>query len=51
MHDVKKFFWDEPYLYKSCADWLIQHCVPEVEMLSILKSCNSSPVGGHYSGI
>ncbi len=32
MHDVKKFFWDEPYLHKSCADGLIRRCVPKVEM-------------------
>ena len=30
MHDVKKFFWDEPYKYRSCADGLIRCCVPEV---------------------
>ena len=23
MHDVKKFFWDEPYLYRSFDDGLI----------------------------
>ena len=28
MYDVKKFFWDEPYLYRSCADRLIRRCVP-----------------------
>ena len=35
MHDVKKL-WDEPYLYRSCANGLIRRCVPEVEMLSVL---------------
>lgn len=29
----KKFFWDDPYLYHSCADGIIHHRVPEVEML------------------
>ena len=24
MYDVKMFFWDEPYLYRSCADGLIR---------------------------
>lgn len=24
IHDVKNFFWDEPYLYRSCADGLIR---------------------------
>ena len=37
MYGVKKFFWDERYLYRSCADGLIRHCVPECEMLSVLE--------------
>ena len=28
MYDVKKFFWDEPYLYRSCEDGLTWCCVP-----------------------
>ena len=51
MHYVKNFFRDEPYLYRSCADGLIRRCVPEVETLSVLEACHSSPVSGHYSGI
>ena len=47
MYNVKKFFWDEPYLYRSCADRLIRRCVPECEILSVLEACHSSPVGGH----
>ena len=51
MYDVKKFFWDEPYLYRSYADGLIRRCVPECEMLSVLEACHSSPICGHHSGI
>ena len=51
MYDMNKFFWDEPYLYRSCGNGLIKRCVPEVEMLSVLDACHSSPVGGHHSGI
>ena len=51
MYDVKKLFWDEAYLYRSCADRLIRCCVLEFEMLSVLEACHSSPVGGHHSGI
>ena len=51
MYDLKKIFWDEPYLYRSSADGLIWRCVPECEMLSILEACHSSPVVGHHSGI
>ena len=50
MHDVKNFFWDEPYLFHICADGIIRRCVPEVEMMSILEACHSSPVGWHHSG-
>ena len=50
-YDVKKFFWDEPYLYRSCAYGLIRCCVPECEMLSVLEACHSSAVGGPHSGI
>ena len=51
MNDVKKIFWDEPYLYRSFADGLICRCVPEVEMLNVLEARHSSPVDGHHSGI
>ena len=51
MHYVKNFFRDEPYLYRSCADGLIRRCVPEVETLSVLEACHSSPIGVHSSGI
>ena len=51
MYNVKNFIWDEPYIYRSCADGLIRRCVLEIEMLSVLEECHSSPVGGHHSGI
>ena len=51
MHNVKKLFWDEIYLYRSFGDGLIQCCVPEVKILSVLEACHSSPIGGHHSGI
>ena len=48
---MKNLFWDEPYLYHSCADGVICCCVPEVEMSSVLEACHLSPVCGHHSGI
>ncbi|XP_049378025.1 uncharacterized protein LOC125842747 [Solanum stenotomum] len=50
LHDVSKYFWDEPYLYRVYADNIISRCVPEAKMLSILEACHSSPVGGHHVG-
>ncbi|XP_069154376.1 uncharacterized protein [Solanum lycopersicum] len=35
----------------SCDDGLIRSYVLEVKMLSLLKACHSSPVGGTHSGI
>ena len=51
MNNVKKFFWDEPYLYRSCTDGLIGRCVLEIVMLSVLEAWHSLPVGGNHSGI
>jgi len=51
MYDVTKFFWEDPYLFHVYADGIICRCVPEVEMMSILKLCHSSNDGEHHSGI
>ncbi|MDV3181222.1 MAG: ribonuclease H family protein [Candidatus Phytoplasma australasiaticum] len=51
MNNVRKFFWDDPYLFHICADGIIRHYIAEVEITSILKACHSSLVGGHHSGI
>ncbi|XP_075096506.1 uncharacterized protein LOC142174584 [Nicotiana tabacum] len=50
LHDVRFYMWDEPFLYKFCADQLVRRCVPEEEMNAILHSCHASPYGGHHGG-
>ena len=50
-HDAKKFFWDKPYLYRTCADEIIRRCVHVVEMLSFFEACHSSPLVGNHSGM
>ena len=32
----RHYYWDEPYLFKSCPDQIIRRCVPEEEHMSIL---------------
>ncbi|ERN08466.1 hypothetical protein AMTR_s03236p00004200, partial [Amborella trichopoda] len=49
--EVKHYYWEEPILYKHCADQIIRRCVPEEEMYSILNHCHALPCGGHFSGI
>ncbi|GJT67028.1 reverse transcriptase domain-containing protein [Tanacetum coccineum] len=46
--DVKHYFWDDPYLFKICANQVIRRCVASQESFDILKACHSGPTGGHY---
>ncbi|KAK9042651.1 hypothetical protein V6N11_017718 [Hibiscus sabdariffa] len=49
-HDARYYFWDEPYLFKQCADQLLWRCVPEEEQKDILFHCHTSTCGGHFGG-
>nr|GEV42780.1 reverse transcriptase domain-containing protein [Tanacetum cinerariifolium] len=46
--DVKNYFWDDPFLFKTCADQVIWRCVAGQEAVNILTACHSGPTGGHY---
>nr|GEV09886.1 reverse transcriptase domain-containing protein [Tanacetum cinerariifolium] len=46
--DVKHYFWDDPFLFKTCADQVIRRCVAGQEAVDILTACHSGPTGGHY---
>ena len=55
-HDKKFFFtkihsnyWEEPFLFKYCADHIIRRCVPEEEHQGILSHCYVSACGGHFA--
>ncbi|GJR67113.1 reverse transcriptase domain-containing protein [Tanacetum coccineum] len=41
--DVKHYFWDDPFLFKICADQVIRRCVSGQEAFDILKACHSGP--------
>ncbi|GKF43192.1 hypothetical protein Tco_0129744, partial [Tanacetum coccineum] len=45
--DVKHYFWDDPFLFKICADQVIRWCVHGKEALNILEDCHNGPTGGH----
>ncbi|GJW41150.1 reverse transcriptase domain-containing protein [Tanacetum coccineum] len=47
--DVKHYFWDDPYLFRTCADQIIRRCVHGQEALEILKACHEGPTGCHHS--
>ncbi|GJV68548.1 reverse transcriptase domain-containing protein [Tanacetum coccineum] len=46
--NVKHYFWDDPFLFKTCADQIIRRCVDGKEAFEILEACHSGPTGGHY---
>ena len=48
LHDIKFYYWEEPLLYKRCADGLIRRCIPQNEAQDVLRHCHSLDVGGHF---
>ncbi|KAK8574667.1 hypothetical protein V6N12_062356 [Hibiscus sabdariffa] len=49
-HDAKFFYWDEPYLFKQCADQVLRRCVPDEERKDIMYHCHAAACGGHFGG-
>nr|GEX72805.1 reverse transcriptase domain-containing protein [Tanacetum cinerariifolium] len=47
-NDAKHYFWDNPFLFKICADQVIRRCVHGKEDLDILEACYNRPTGGHH---
>ncbi|GJZ08808.1 hypothetical protein Tco_0543091 [Tanacetum coccineum] len=41
--DVKHHFWDDPFLFKICADQVIWRCVHGKEALDILEAYHNGP--------
>nr|GEW73811.1 reverse transcriptase domain-containing protein [Tanacetum cinerariifolium] len=46
--DARHYFWDDPYLFRTCPDQIIRRCVAGKEAIDILNACHSGPIGGHY---
>nr|GFB23932.1 reverse transcriptase domain-containing protein [Tanacetum cinerariifolium] len=45
--DARHYFWDDPYLFRTCANQIIRRCVAGKEAIDILNACHSGPTGGH----
>nr|GEY20154.1 reverse transcriptase domain-containing protein [Tanacetum cinerariifolium] len=43
--DVKHYFWDDPFLFKICANQVIRRCVHGKEALDILELATMDPRG------
>ncbi|CAH9100593.1 unnamed protein product [Cuscuta europaea] len=48
--EAKHYFWDDPFLFKICADQVVRRCVSNQEGREILEHCHAGPTGGHLSG-
>nr|GEV81361.1 reverse transcriptase domain-containing protein [Tanacetum cinerariifolium] len=46
--DIKHYFWDDPYLFRICADQIIRQCMHGQEAYDILKACHEGPTMGHH---
>ena len=46
---VHSYYWEEPYLFKYCADQIIIKCVSEGEQGGILSDCHDRACGGHFA--
>nr|GFB83541.1 reverse transcriptase domain-containing protein [Tanacetum cinerariifolium] len=46
--DARHYFWDDPYLFRTCVDQIIRRCVAGKEAIDILNACHSGPIEGHY---
>ena len=46
---IHSYYWEEPFLFKYCADQIIRKCVPEEEQQGILNHCHESACGGHFA--
>ena len=47
--EVRKFYWDDPYLFKYCPDQILRRCIPNNETHYVIKYCHSEACGGHFS--
>ena len=46
---IHSYYWEEPFLFKYCADQIIRKCVPKEEQQGILSYCHESACGGHFA--
>ncbi|RVW44183.1 Transposon Ty3-G Gag-Pol polyprotein [Vitis vinifera] len=46
---IHAYYWEEPFLFKYCADQIIRKCVPEDEQQGILSNCHENACGSHFA--
>ena len=46
---IHAYYWEEPFLFKYCADQIIRKRVPEEEQQGILSHCHENACRGHFA--
>ncbi|XP_010507141.1 PREDICTED: uncharacterized protein LOC104783719 [Camelina sativa] len=49
LRDLRRYYWDESYLYKHCSDGVYRRCLAEMEVLYVLFHCHGSDYAGHFA--
>ena len=49
MNEVKKFYWDDPNLFKYYPDQKFQRYIPDNKVNSVIKLCHSEACGSQFS--
>ena len=47
--DIKKYYFDDPYLFKYCPDQLMRRCVSNDDQIGVLTFCHFEACGGNFS--
>ena len=47
--DIKKYYFDDPYLFKYCPDQLMRRCVSNDDQIGVLTFFHSKACGGNFS--
>ena len=46
---IHSYYWEEPFLFKYCADQIIRKCVPKEKQQGIISHFHESACGGHFA--
>ena len=47
--DIKKYYFDDPYLFKYCPDQLLRRCVSNDDQIWVLTFCHFEACEGYFS--
>jgi len=49
LREIRRYYWNEPYLYKHYSNGVYKRCIAATEVPDILSHCHSSSYGGHFA--